>query len=451
MQVSWSDLLYSDSFQGEKNKPFADFLKSVTRIVALGHNHSSVQAHEKALAELSQNEWQKLSSFVVDERLVGETIAKKTSQTPGLTNEEREQVVELSRKFAVRCQLKSYVKDVYLELLTAQYAELNQNSTEIDWQYLLYKPATRGKNKTLLEACDSVAHRIFWNEELARKACDNAIKRMSENNWSQLAGYQGVGSAEGYFKKVFHTKVQDFFKAIYGTCQARTWIQNAGAVMVRLFKKLCCEKTSPTILQEHHEQLNRDLELAQNLERQHPENTLIAPLGKEQIADCIKLILQKEKDCLASKVEEQNDSATRIDDDGASVIDTLASNDFDDETEMAGWKGTLMALQILIGECSLEEVRDTLKSEKAQGASSLSTTVMAVSALLERVNRAALVKLQLTDNEKCVMQYRFIHNLSRNEAAAQMSLQLNKTIETHQVRYEEEKALNKLKKLLSDT
>ncbi len=451
MQVSWQDLLFGDSFQGDSNQPFDGFLKSTTRVAAVGHNAFSIEAHALAMADLAADNWQRLNGFSVDERLVKEVVAKKLAQMPGIASEDIDRVRQLSQQFAIRCQLKRFVTDQYLALLHQHYARLAENTQTVDWQWLLYKPAPEARNKTLHAACAAIAAHIFWNEELARQVTDNAIRRMSEDNWAKLSGYQGLGSAEGYFKKVFHTQVQDFFKAMYGSCQPKVWIRNAGAIMVKLFKKLCCEKIPAQQLCEHHEQLQRDLLLASSDDEDSVVATDSASITPAQLKDCIRLILQKEVNCQQRKFEEVNDSATRADEEGTSVIEVSAGQSFEDEATLASWQVTLIALQVLIGQTSLTEAIAGLENAAKDGPGlPLFATSRAVLAVLQKTDQARLAKLQLTEREKLTVQYRFIHHLSRLETAAQMSQQLLKKVETHQVRYEEEKALEKLKKLLAD-
>ncbi|MGK0373216.1 MAG: hypothetical protein ACJAW1_003488 [Glaciecola sp.] len=444
MQIAWSELLFSEMYNGQSNKPFEKFLENTTRVASVGHNKFSIQAHQNAINDLENDNWSLCQGFKEDVRLTNEVIAKKLAQLPGIAPEKREELTQLSREFALRCQIKSFIKDCYLQRLQLHYLALADGTNDVDWQWLLYKPAENSSRKNLLESCDVIAHRIFWNDEIARQTADNIIKKLADNNWAKLAGYQGVGSAEGYFKKVFHTQAQDFFKALYGSCQPKTWIRNAGVVMVKLFKKLCCEKVSPTILREHFESLQNEL---RDLEPQE-EALLEQNLSKDKIEACIRLILQKELNCQKAKFTEINDSSTILEGSENSFLDSQGGVKFEDRADISSWQGTLIALQIMIGQLTSEQALDQLKLQSMDSSNPLYETVNTLLEVLDQLDDSTLAKLQLTTNEKLVMQQRFIHKLSRKDVASQLTIQLNKKYETHQVRYDEEKAFAKLKKIL---
>lgn len=457
MQIPWQELLFSDNFQGQDNKPFERFLSNVTRVATVGHNERSAQAHKKALEDLAANHWQRCGGFTLDERLANETVAIKLSRLPGVAVEQKAELLRLSRQFALRCQLKSFVKDIYIERLQTHYQQshgqsIDGQSVNVDWQWLLYHPAEQGKNKTLLSACDAIAHRIFWNEEIARQATDAVIKKMMANQWEKLAGFQGRGSAEGYFKKVFHTQAQDFFKAMYGSCQPKTWIRNAGQVMVKLFKKLCCEKLSATVLSEHYESLRHELLAANTMDTLAPMQE--QELSKDKIDACVRLILQKEVNCLRPKVEEISDTSLRHDDEGDGPVDRGNSDDnesggsFEDKASVADWDGTLLAMQILIGQVTLDEAMTQLQSRLDDQSRPHFESVKRLRQLLLRLDQSTLAKLQLSEAEKLTMQYRYIHGLTLKDTAKQMSQNLHKEIKQHQVVYSEKNAFQKLHQLL---
>lgn len=442
MQIAWGELLFSKTYNGQPNKPFVTFLKENTRVATLGHSEASLVAHNNAIKGLEHNNWAACKGFSEDVRLTNEIVTKKLSQLPNADDSIRGQISEQTRDFALRCQIKRFIKDCYIQLIIFHYQEISNNTQTVDWQWLLYKPSNYGSKKTLFEACDAIAHRIFWNEEIARQVSDNIMKKLKENNWSKLSGFQGVGSPEGYFKKVFHTQAQDFFKAMYGSCQPKTWMRNAGVMMVALFRKLCCEKISPTYLREHSESLQNEL---LGLAEDEASGYL---MSIKEIDSCIRLILEKEVNCQAQKFIELNETSIKTEDHETSYLDNQGGQKFEDKADMSSWMGTLVALQILIGQLTLEEAIDSLKIKSEDPSNPNYEMIKSLLNVLAQLDNHKLAKLQLSPDEKLVIQYRFIHQLSRKEVASHLSLQLNKKVESHQIRYDEKKALSKLSKML---
>ncbi len=430
----WSDLLFKKHFRGAPNQPFEHYLRTKGRLLRAGHSASSVEAHERTIKALQEDDWAALAEFQFDAEQAEKDLQQKLSQIPVLHGEELATFRQHFQGFALRKQAKAYISRIYGALFD-ELLQQRQHAPEVDWQLLLYQPDSKGK--TLFDSLDAIALRVFWKEEAAREAADAALKKMQADDWHMLSSYSGEGSAAGFFRQVFRSRIQDAFRAFYGSCEPRVWIRNAGPAAIKMFKTLCCQKVDVATLLANREKLLRDFEGSETDQSQLPTHEALSAIAR--------LILQKEPNCQERKFEEINES----DSSNAEQISPLQliSTSKDNEESERMWELTLTSLQVLTGYSDPKQ----LANKQKPGDFMTTELMQSLTKVLKQLGSAELAKLQLKPLEKLTLQHRYFDNLTRNAVADKLGKEMGKSIASHQIKYYEETALGKLKKLLAHT
>ena len=110
--------------------------------------------------------------------------------------------------------------------------------SDTDWSQILLSPDWLAK-------LDRMAARRFVQPALAEEAVNEALDKLSHDNWAKLSSYSGKSAPETFALSVAGRVFEDFSRSRFGRPRPPAWLQREGNLWVQLWRMLCLERQWP--------------------------------------------------------------------------------------------------------------------------------------------------------------------------------------------------------------
>jgi len=110
-----------------------------------------------------------------------------------------------------------------------------------NWQAIILSSA-------FLRRLEWLAAKRFPQASLAETAVNEAIAKLSENNWHRLQGFTGKAQPETYAFTVSARLLEDYARERFGRPRPPKWLKDNGAIWVQIWQMLCLERQWPDLV-----------------------------------------------------------------------------------------------------------------------------------------------------------------------------------------------------------